>query len=151
MAQQNISHSTFNIIHNWLTRVKEKRPELNGHSVCPFANTLPHIVCVDKLELSTFENIDSKLTVFVENTIQSSFEELQELSHKLSEQYPNYIFLPDHPDHKTYIKGIETGNQHLPLIIAQTKKELEAARRSLEKTDYYDLWDKDYLEEIKSY
>jgi hypothetical protein len=49
------------------------------------------------------------------------------------------------------VKGLETGNGHLPVIIVQTKKELRTARGLLEKTNYYDYWDEEYLEEIKSY
>lgn len=138
------------VVKNWLAKVKQPRKELNGKSVCPFA-TMPSVVVVDKLTLDNVKPIGTTITIYVENTVQSSFEDIDNICRQLKETNPNYIFLPDHPEKKNYINGVETGNGHLPIIIVQLKNELLSARRSLEKTDYYDHWDKKYLDEIKSY
>ena len=50
-----------------------------------------------------------------------------------------------------FIKEVKTGNGYVPLIIAQTKKELLSARERLSKTEYYSYWDKEYLQEIFNY
>lgn len=138
------------VIKKWLVRVKQPRKELNGKSVCPFA-TMPSVVVVDKLTLNNVKPIGTTITMYVENTVQSSFEDIDTICQQLKKINQDYIFLPDHPEKKNYINGVETGNGHLPIIIVQLKKELLSARRGLEKTDYYDHWDKKYLDEIKSY
>ena len=138
------------VILEWLKQVRKPRKELGGKSICPFA-VVPEIVVVDGLNESCFENLSDKITIYVERTINSTFEELDAVAQKLNKLFPTHIFLPDHPHKKNYIQGIETGNGHLPLIIAQTRKELTEARNKISKTDYYDYWDKDYLTEIKSY
>jgi hypothetical protein len=138
------------VILNWLKHVRQPRKELGGKSICPFA-VVPEIVVVESLDESCFENLSDKITIYVEQTIDSTFEELNAVSKKLGELHPTHIFLPDHPHKKNYIQGIETGNGHLPLIIAQTRKELTEARTLISKTDYYDYWDEEYLTEIKSY
>jgi hypothetical protein len=138
------------VIAEWLASVKKIRPELDGKSICPFAR-MPGIVVVDKLSIEKVEPLGSQLTMYVEDTINSTFEEIDKICRELNNKYRQFIFLPDHPDKKNYINGVETGNGHLPVIIVQTKKELLSARAVLEKTDYYDKWNKEYLEEIKSY
>ena len=138
------------VILEWLKEVRKPRKELGGKSICPFA-VVPEIVVVDGLDESCFENLSDKITIYVERTINSTFKELDAVAQKLNKLFPTHIFLPDHPHKKNYIQGIETGNGHLPLIIAQTRKELTEARMLLEKSNYYSYWDKDYLSEIKEY
>ena len=138
------------VILNWLKHVRQPRKELGGKSICPFA-VVPRIIVVDSLDESCFEDLTDDITIYVESTVNSTFDELDRVAKKLNELHPTHIFLPDHPHRKSYIQGIETGNGHLPLIIAQTRKELTEARNLISKTDYYDYWDKDYLTEIKSY
>ena len=138
------------VVADWLSKVKQARPELNGKSICPFAK-MPGVITVDKLSIKNIEPLGKQITIYIEKTIESTFDELEILCRKLSKKHKNYIFLPDHPEKKNYINGVETSNGHLPLVIVQTRKELLTARSILEKTDYYDLWDKDYLTEIKSY
>lgn len=138
------------VIAQWLNKVKQSRPELNGKSICPFAR-MPGVIPVEKLSIQNIEPLGSQITIYIETAVNSTFDELETLCRKLNKKHKKYIFLPDHPEKKNYINGVETGNEYLPLIIVQTKKELLTARSLLEKTDYYDKWDKDYLEEIKSY
>lgn len=138
------------VINNWLQHVKLKQEKLNNYPLCPFAKDMPTIVEVDKISIDVISEV-KELTIYVEKTINSSIDELDTICKKLNKKYTDHIFLPDHPSQKNYIQGIETGNQHLPLIIAQLKTELLPARRKLENTKYYSFWDEDYLNEIKSY
>ena len=62
--------------------------------------------------------------------------------------YPNYKFIADHGKTKTYIQGIQTNNGKYNLVLCQSRKELTEARKKLAKTNYYDYWDKNYLEEV---
>jgi hypothetical protein len=138
------------VIANWLKTVKTPRDELDGKSICPFAK-MPGIIVVEKLSTKSIEPLGTQITMYVEKTINSTFEEIDAVCRKLNKKHKKYIFLPDHPTKKNFINGVETGNGQLPVIIVQTKKELLTARSLLEKTNYYDKWNKEYLEEIKSY
>ena len=138
------------LVEKWLSRISTKHQNLGGHSICPFAK-MPRIISVEKLCVEEFQKIDDRLTIYMETSVHSSYEELEELCKKLKDQNPNFVFLPDHPSKSTYIKEHETGNGSFPCIIVQTKRELDLARVALEKTDYYTYWDKDYLAEIRSF
>jgi hypothetical protein len=138
------------LVEKWLSRISAKHQDLGGHSICPFAK-MPRVVSVEKLCVEEFQIIDDRLTIYIENSIHSSYDELEELCRKLKDRNPNFVFLPDHPHRSTYIKGHETGNGSFPCIIVQTKRELESARLALSKTDYYSYWDEVYLFEIRSF
>jgi S-adenosylmethionine/arginine decarboxylase-like enzyme len=145
-----ITISAETVIKKWLSNISKKNPDLGGHRICPFAR-MPNIVSVDKLSIEKFSGLSNQITVYMEQGIYSSNEELENLCRELKSLNPNFVFLPDHPHKKNYINGQETGNGVFPCIIVQTKQELESARFTLEKTDYYSYWDQSYLAEIKSY
>lgn len=138
------------VVSKWVSKISEKQSKLGGHRVCPFAK-MPVVKSVDKLSIEKFTGLGKEITVYMENGIYSTYEEIEELCRTLKSLNPNYVFLPDHPYKKNYINDIETGNGFFPCIIVQTKQELQMAREILEKTDYYSYWDQDYLKEIKSF
>lgn len=138
------------VVEKWVDRISTKHADIGGNRICPFAK-MPQVVAVEKLSMENFIGIDSQLTVYIENGIRSSYDDLEELCRKLKILNPNFVFLPDHPHKPNYINGHETGNGVFPCIIVQTKQELDTARSALEKTDYYQYWDKDYLAEIRSF
>ena len=138
------------VVKKWVKKISEKNNNLGGHRICPFAK-MPQIVTVDKLSIEKFSGLTDQVTVYMENGIHSSYEEIEDLCRELKSLNPNFIFLPDHPHKTNYINGQETGNGVFPCIIVQTKTELEIARLALEKTDYYSYWNRGYLAEIKSF
>lgn len=138
------------VVERWVDRVSVKHEDLGGNRICPFAK-MTKVVSVEKLCLSEFIGIDDQLTIYMENGVRSSYDELVELCRTLKSLNPNFVFLPDHPHKPNYINGHETGNGVFPCIIVQTKQELDSARVALEKTDYYQYWDQDYLAEIRSF
>jgi len=142
--------STETVIKKWISNISKKNSDLGEHRICPFAK-MPNIVSVDKLSIEKFSGLSDQITVYMEQGISSSYEELENLCRELKSLNPNFVFLPDHPHKKNYINGQETGNGVFPCIIVQTKQELESARAMLEKTDYYSYWDQSYLAEIKSF
>jgi S-adenosylmethionine/arginine decarboxylase-like enzyme len=145
-----ITDSPTQVVDRWVSRITKKHDELGGNRICPFAKT-PTVISVEKLCLAEFLGITDQLTIYMENGVRSSYEELEELCRTLKSLNPNFVFLPDHPHKTNFINGLETGNGVFPCIIVQTKQELDSARVALEKTDYYQYWDKDYLAEIKSF
>jgi hypothetical protein len=138
------------IVEKWVMKISKKNDNLGGHRICPFA-TMPCVISVEKLSLENFSDLDNRITVYMENDIHSSYEEIEKLCKTLKTLNPNFVFLPDHPHKPNYINGHETGNGVFPCIIVQTKQELDSARTALEKTNYYQYWDKDYLAEIRSF
>ena len=147
---EEIIESPTRVVEKWVARITEKHPAIGGNRICPFAK-MPKVVTVEKLCLGEFIGISDQLTVYMENGIRSSYEDLEQLCRTLKSLNPNFVFLPDHPHKSNYINGHETGNGVFPCIIVQTKQELDSARQSLEKTNYYQYWDKDYLAEIRSF
>jgi len=139
------------IISLWIGRITQPRQELGNYSICPFAKKIPILVKTSKLSADLFTNLTDEITIFCEVTPTSTFKEIDDLCEHLNRKYKSHIFLPDHPERKTYIKNIETGNGKYPLIIAQTKTELFNSRKKLSKTNYYTYWDSEYLEEIFNY
>lgn len=138
------------IINEWITRISDKKSDLGGHSICPFARQ-PRIVTVDKLTVESIVGFDDRLSVYIESTTSSSYQDIELVCRQLKLLNPNHVFLPDHPDRKNYIKNHETGNRVRPCIIIQTKQELDSARAAISKTDYYSYWDESYLAEIRSF
>jgi S-adenosylmethionine/arginine decarboxylase-like enzyme len=145
-----ITDSPTQVVDRWVSRITKKHDELGGNRICPFAKT-PTVISVEKLCPAEFVGITDQLTIYMENSVRSSYEELEELCRTLKSLNPNFVFLPDHPHKTNFINGLETGNGVFPCIIVQTTQELDSARVALEKTDYYQYWDKDYLAEIKSF
>ena len=71
---------------------------------------------------------------------------------KLKKLYPDYVWLPDHKKANTKIAGYSTGNGKYNLILAQKRKDLTLARKTLERnTSYYDNLSKKYKKELWSY
>lgn len=138
------------VIKDWIDRITKKHEDLGRHSICPFART-PRVVSVDKLSIDNVSVIDDNITIYMETSVSSSYEEVENLCRHLKQQNPEHVFLPDHPCKKNFIGKHETGNKFYPCVIVQTKKELELARKSLDKTNYYSFWDQDYLQQIKSF
>jgi S-adenosylmethionine/arginine decarboxylase-like enzyme len=145
-----ITDSPERVVEKWVSRVSKKHSELGGNRICPFAK-MPKVVSVEKLSTEEFIGITDQLTIYMENGVRSTYAELEEICKTLKSVNPNFVFLPDHPHKPNYINGVETGNGVFPCIIVQTRQELSSARASLEKTDYYQYWDQDYLAEIRSF
>jgi hypothetical protein len=138
------------VVENWVARISVKQSDLGGNRICPFAR-MPRVISVEKLCLEDFVKIDSEITIYMETAIRSSYEDLEILCRQLKGLNLDYVCLPDHPHKSNYIKEHETGNGVFPCIIVQTKQELDSARNFLTKTDYYQYWKEEYLNEIRSF
>lgn len=147
---QDIIESPMRVVEKWISRITAKHADIGGNRICPFAK-MPKVIAVDKLCLSEFIGITDQITVYMENGIQSSYDDLVMLCQQLKSLNPNFVFLPDHPHRHNYINGHETGNGVFPCIIVQTKQELDSGRSALSKTNYYTFWDQSYLAEIRSF
>ena len=146
---------------NWIQRISERKDELGGFNVCPYAKKaledkkvfwsyigqeceayiLRYIEMTPDFEVIVFYNLKKNLTD----------ENLKDIISKLQSKRNDMIFLKDHPDSPGFIQGLNTGNGEYPIILAQPTDKLLSAREKLNKAGYYEYWDEKYKEEIWGY
>ena len=146
---------------NWIQRISEKRDELGGFAICPYAKKafedkkifwsyigqeceayiLRYIEATPDFEVIVFYNLKKNLTD----------DDLKVIITKLNSKRPDLIFLKDHPDNPGFINNISTSNKEYPTILVQSRSKLMEFREKLSKTNYYDYWSEDYKKEIFGY
>ena len=133
-------------ILRWIQEISKIRPELGNFSICPYASGANF--CVQEQKLSQIvPNPDFDVIInIVEDDIDAN--SLYETVDDYNRNYPDYKFIADHGKTKTYIQGIQTNNGKYNLVLCQPRKDLTEARKKLAKTNYYEYWDKNYLEEV---
>ena len=133
------------ILH-WIGQLSKIRPELGNFAICPYASKANYKIVEEKLS-QIVPNPDYDVIIYVvEDNMSAQF--LYDAVDDYNRNYPDYKFIADHGKTKTYIQGIQTSNGFFNLVLCQPRKELTEARKKLAKTNYYDYWDKDYLEEV---
>jgi hypothetical protein len=139
-------------IENWIMNVLSKPEKVFANlPPCPFAKKAWAENKVDVLIFTSLEQMEMHLQNLKEVMIfrfeNISAEELQNISKDYNNKYPNLLFLEEHPDLVECFDGLVT-NQGTPMLIVQDRKELEDARKQLEKTGYYDNWSEELKERI---
>ena len=133
------------ILH-WIGQLSKIRPELGNFAICPYASKANYKIVEEKLS-QIVPNPDYDVIIYVvEDNMSAQF--LYDAVDDYNRNYPDYKFIADHGKTKTYIQGIQTSNGFFNLVLCQPRKELTEARKKLAKTNYYDYWDKNYLEEV---
>ena len=133
------------ILH-WIGQLSKIRPELGSFAICPYASKAKFAIFEEKL-CRIMPNDEYDVIIYiVEDDIDKQF--LYDAVDDYNHNYSDYKFIADHGKTKTYIQGIQTSNGFFNLVLCQPRKELTEARKKLAKTNYYDYWDKDYLEEV---
>ena len=74
--------------------------------------------------------------------------ELQRLAASFNEEFPDFLFLEEHPDLIEDVGGVVVNEGELCMMIVQKRKPLEDAREELMKTGYYDNWTPQMKERI---
>ena len=146
-----MTSSIYTDITEWIKKVSVAHEKLGNKSICPFAkNAKFQIIQVSALDVDPVL-IKKEVCIFVvPNNITKL--KLETYCKKASQQYPEFIFLPDHKKANTKIAGLSTGNGKYNLILAQKRKPLTLARKTLERdTSYYDNLSKKYKKELWSY
>ena len=134
------------VIESWIESVTRENASLGGFPVCPYAKHSKYkIIECGVEEISLHEGYD--VVVYI---VEDKFNPiaLRKWCDIYNTQHEGHIFLDDHRDANTYIKDVKTGNGRYNLILCQSKAKLRRFREMLSKTDYYDYWDKSYLETI---
>jgi len=124
-------------VKEWIKELSVKRGELGGHAICPYAfSASVHVEERALSEVTLIEGADVTIYIVGDCTIASMMSRVGELNMT----YPDHIFLDDHKDEPTYIKGVQSNFGKHNLILCQKKDKLLEARELLHKTDYYSHW-----------
>jgi len=133
-------------ILQWIRKVSEVRPELNGFSICPFAaNAKFKIIECSAEDICPLD--DYQVIIYI---VEDHFD-LDTVNfwvNYYNSKHKDWKFFEDCGCYDTFINGIQTNNGKYNLILGQPTKKLRKFRESLAKTSYYDLWDREYLKEI---
>ena len=133
-------------ILNWIREISKIRPELGNFAICPYASGAKFSIQEQKLT-QIMPNSDFDVIInIVEEDIDSN--SLYNAVDDYNRKHPDYKFIADHGKTSTYIQGIQTNNGKYNLVLCLPRKDLTEARKNLAKTNYYDYWDKNYLEEF---
>ena len=133
-------------ILKWIKEVSQVRKELNGFAICPFASNSKFKIIECSVE--DISPIDGYQVIIF---IIEDYLDLNAINFWVNfynSKYVNWKFFEDCGRYKTYINKIQTNNGKYNLILSQPTNELRQFRKSLAKTSYYEMWDKQYLKEI---
>lgn len=136
----------YEYIRNWVVQVSRIRGELNGFSICPYAKQGKYKILevdIDKLEVEDGYDV----IIFIVD-INLSLENIQKWCKIYNEKHSEWKFFEDCASYDTFINGIQTNNGKYNLILAQPREKLRKYREILAKTNYYSMWDEEYLKEI---
>ena len=133
-------------ILRWIQEISKIRSELGNFAICPYASGANF--CIQEQKLSQIvPNSDFDVIInIVEDDIDAN--SLYNAVDDYNRNYSDFKFIADHGKTETYIQGIQTNNGKYNLVLCQPRNELTEAREKLAKTNYYDYWDKNYLEEV---
>ncbi|MGA1046749.1 MAG: hypothetical protein ACO3UU_01970, partial [Minisyncoccia bacterium] len=133
-------------LKNWIEKISQLRPDLGGFSICPYAKQAKYKILEANVEnLEVEDGYD--VIIFVID-IRLSLEEVQKWCDLYNRKYSEWKFFEDCASYNTFINGIQTNNGKYNLILAQPKAKLRKFREILAKTNYYDYWSNEYLQEI---
>lgn len=136
-------------ILNWIKEISKIRLELSGFAVCPYARSALYEIIdtidTDVKNIAPVEGYDVIIFI-VEDDL--NLEQIQNWVKFYNKKYESWKFFEDCATYDTYINGIKTNNGRYNLILAQPNEKLRKFREKLAKTEYYSLWDAEYLKEI---
>ena len=132
---------------DWISKISEENPDIGGFAICPFTkhNTYKIVEC----SINDIKPLDEEFGVVifvVEDDLDLAF--ARKKIEELNQTYSEYMFFDDFRDELSYINGIKTNNGKYNLILYQNHDFLTKIRQKLAKTNYYDYWDDEYLQEI---
>lgn len=133
-------------IQKWIETISILHPEIGGFSICPYAKGSKYKILRESIENLKPEDGYDAIIFGVDNSL--SIDDILTWIAIYNSKYSDWKFFEDHRSYNTYINGVQTNNGKYNLIIAQPKEKLKKFRQILSKTNYYNYWSKDYLNEI---
>jgi len=134
-------------LEDWINIIKKSHPDLKGHSICPFAKANTYKII--KSSINDIKPLDEEFGVVIfvvedDLDLDYGYQRIEELNN----QYSEYKFFDDFRDEPSFINGVQTNNGRYNLVLYQNSSFLTKMRQILAKTDYYDLWEDEYLQKI---
>jgi hypothetical protein len=133
-------------IHEWITEVSKKRPELGQFAVCPYASSSKTLIVETTIDGIAPQSGYDVIIFIIEDFWRP--DQVVKWVENYNKKYPHYKFFEDLSSKDTFVGGIKTNNEKFNLILCQSKKKLSAIRKKLSETEYYSYWTEDYLKEI---
>lgn len=132
-------------IKDWIEKISESRPELNGFAICPYSKNSNYKIVKCEAENIT---IEKGYDVIIYIITESNLYKINNWVEFYNNKFKDWIFFEDCANYNTFINGVQTNNGKHNLILAQPKDKLIKFREALKKTDYYSFWSKEYYNEI---
>lgn len=133
-------------IEEWIHKISLLRPDIGGFAICPFAKQAKYKILESKIEQLEVENGYDVIIFVVEKDL--TLEVIQNWCKIYNDRCSEWKFFEDCASYDTFIQGIQTNNGKYNLILAQPREKLRKYREILVKTNYYDYWNNEYLQEI---
>lgn len=133
-------------VREWIKYVSEKRGELGGFAICPYAFSAS--VCIEERALSDVTLIEEDVDVVIFIVEDCSVAAMMATVDRLNMIHRDYMWLDDHKDEPTFINGVQSNFGKHNLILCQKRDKLLKAREQLQKTDYYSHWHQEMYERI---
>ena len=133
-------------VHEWIEQVSKKHKELGGFAICPYASGSDTLI-KDIGLMILYPNL-GMMSSFLLLKIFGNPAKVRKWVQLYNEEYPLYWFVEDLSCENTYINGVKTNNSKLNIILCQSKRKIAQMRKKLAKTDYYNYWSEDYLDEV---
>jgi hypothetical protein len=133
-------------ILEWISEVSEKRPELGGRTICPYASDSKFLIKETPID-DIVPEPGHDVIIFIVESFWRPYQ-VEKWAKLYNKKYPYYKFFEDCVNKNTLINGIKTNNSKYNLILCQSKQKLRKIRENLSKSDYYQYWDEEYLKYI---
>ena len=133
-------------VREWIKYISEKRGELGGHAICPYAFSAS--VHIEERALSEVTLIEEGADVVIFIVGDCSIAAMMATVDHLNMIHKDYMWLDDHKDEPTYINGVQSNFGKDNLILCQKRDKLLEAREQLHKTDYYNHWHQEMYKRI---
>jgi hypothetical protein len=133
-------------IEEWIGKISLLRPDIGGFAICPFAKQAKYKIVESKVEELEVEDGYDVIIFVVESHL--TLEIIQKWCKIYNSRYSEWKFFEDCASYDTFIQGVRTNNGKYNLILAQPREKLRKYREILAKTNYYDYWNNEYLQEI---
>lgn len=137
-------------VEEWIERITTPH---NGYQICPYARKAKYRIFTNQDRLTIQRHAikwtgNYDLVICKTMDLRMPLYDAKAIVELCNSTAKDTITLLDHPIDPGFINKKYTGNGKHILFLIQSKKDLQEARAHLKTTSYYDLWTKQYYEEI---
>ena len=135
-------------VREWIECISQKRGELGGHAVCPYAFSASVHIEERALRRVTLNSVpDADIIIYILEDDISECALMQKVT-ELNMSQEEYIVFDDHKNEPTYINGVQTNFGKGNILFISKRDKLESARENLHQTDYYNYWSEEMYRRV---